>query len=348
MRTQNRIALSFFFITFAVMTAFSALVYFLASQYAFTDFYERLETRAKLASKIRFETNSNAVPFRQMRETILEKLPGEIDYFFDTTNSDIQLAKDSLGLPDTFFEEIKSGRQARYQKGEIFFAGIPYQHEDTRYAVVVAAENYYYSHHIINLRKVLIGGVVVTSVIVFSISFIFSRIVFVPVRQITRRVRDISAHNLHQRLEEGGVNDVVNELKATFNTMLDRLEAAFATQNNFISNASHELRTPLTAIIGETDVALSRMRTEREYKESLAVIGKQAEHLDRITTSLLLLARTGFDGVAQKFEEVRVDQLIWDVKDTIETLNPKDKVIINLSLMPENPEMLKIHGNEHL
>jgi signal transduction histidine kinase len=38
--------------------------------------------------------------------------------------------------------------------------------------------------------------------------------------------------------------------------MLDRLETAFETQNNFISNASHELRTPLAIIKGEAELAL--------------------------------------------------------------------------------------------
>jgi signal transduction histidine kinase len=62
----------------------------------------------------------------------------------------------------------------------------------------------------------------------------------------------------------------------------------------------------------------------------------------------LFLAQTGFEGKTQKFDKVRVDQLLWDVKSTIDKINPKNKVQINTNLMPDNPEQLKIKGNEQL
>lgn len=130
--------------------------------------------------------------------------------------------------------------------------------------------------------------------------------------------------------------------------MLDRLETSFETQNNFISNASHELSTPLTTIIGEADVTLVKERTTAEYIDALTVIQKEAERLEKITKSLLFLAQTGLTGKVQKFEKVRADQLLWDVKSTIDKINPKNKVQLNLSLMPDNPEQLKIQGNEQL
>jgi signal transduction histidine kinase len=195
---------------------------------------------------------------------------------------------------------------------------------------------------------VLFGAVVIMSILVLTMSLVFSRIVLDPVRQFTRKVKDINSQNLHLRLNMSGRSDDVNELKVTFNTMLDRLEAAFATQNNFISNASHELGTPLTAIIGEADVALSRERSNEQYKEFLKAIAREAERLDEIVKTLLSLAQTGFDGVRQKFEPTRVDELLWEVKLSTERINPKSKVHINLSLMPENPEHLTISGNEKL
>ncbi len=38
-------------------------------------------------------------------------------------------------------------------------------------------------------------------------------------------------------------HDEIRELSETFNSMLDRLERAFASQDRFISNASHQLKT---------------------------------------------------------------------------------------------------------
>src|SRR5690606_20903063 len=103
-----------------------------------------------------------------------------------------------------------------------------------------------------------------------------------------------------------------------------------------------------TAIIGEADVALNKPRSQDEYINTLTIILSEAEKLDNKTKALLFLAQTGFDGKKQKLEKVRIDQLIWDVKETIEKINPKSKINLDMSLLPENPMMLKVKGNSQL
>ncbi|HEY9044739.1 MAG TPA: ATP-binding protein [Ohtaekwangia sp.] len=348
MKTRTRIALTFFLITLAIMIVLSGAVYYFVIKYTFTDFYKRLETRAAVAAGIMLE-NESATAFQQMRDRILEKLPKEEDYIFEITeNKNFQKEGEELHLPEAFFNDIIAGQVSRYQKDNVFFSGILYQKDNRSYIVIVSAENYYYSHHLVNLRRILLLAIISVSLLVFSVSVVFSRYVFNPVREITNQVKEINSQNLHLRLTTSSIHDDVNELKMTFNTMLDRLETSFATQNNFISNASHELGTPLTGIIGEADVALSKSRDPEEYRESLNIILKEAERLERITRSLLFLAQTGFDGKKQKMEILRVDQLLWDVKETIDRLNPRNKVYIDLSLIPDNPLKLKILGNAQL
>jgi len=350
MKTQTRIAVTFFLITVATMIVLGSAIYYFVIKYTFNDFYKRLETRAVVASRIRFENEAaSATAFQELRDSILERLPNEEDYFFEiTADKNFEAERESLQLPAAFFDEVMQGRTARHQKDNVFFSGIRYERNGHAYVVIVSAENYYYSHHLYNLRTILAGAIVVVSLLVLSVSFWFSRYVLLPVRQITTQVKAINSQNLHLRLNASSVNDEVNELRNTFNTMLDRLETSFATQNNFISNASHELGTPLTAIIGEADVALSKTRGEAEYREAIGAILTEAERLERITKSLLFLAQTGFDGKKIKMEIVRVDQLVWDVKETIEKMNPKDKVNIDLSLMPDSHLKLKVKGNAQL
>lgn len=349
MKSQTRIAITFFFITLAFMVALSSAVYYFVTRYTSTDFSRRLQTRAIVAARITLENESSATAFRELREQILERLPHEQDYLYEIVpGKSFDEESRVLNLPLSFFKDVLDGKVAEYQKGNLFFVGIHYEHGDRDFITIASAENYYYSNHLVKLRGILLGAVVVASVLVFSASIIFSKYVFFPVRQITTQVKEIGTQNLHLRLKASSQNDAINELKTTFNTMLDRLETSFDTQNNFISNASHELGTPLTIIIGEADVALSKERTPDEYREALASILQEAERLERITKSLLFLAQTGFDGKKQKMEILRADQLLWDVKETIDKLNPKNKVYIDLSLIPENPLKLKIRGNSQL
>lgn len=349
MRSSTRIALVFFLVTLAIMIVLSGSVYFFVTKYTFTDFYKRLQTRALLTARITLDKDRSSVVYQEMREEILEKLPQEEDYIFEITERrTFEAEREQLGLPVQFFKNIIQGKPAEYQKQNIFFSGIRYEANGKKYAVVVSARNYYYSNHITNLKRILIGVVIFISLLVMIVSIVFSRYVFNPVRQITNQVKNINSENLHLRLEASSKSDDINELKSTFNTMLDRLETSFATQNNFISNASHELGTPLTIIIGEADVALAKERQPEEYKESLESIVREAERLERITKSLLFLAQTGFDGKKIKMEILRADQLLWDAKETIDRINPKNKVQLDLSLIPDNPKKLKINGNPQL
>lgn len=162
------------------------------------------------------------------------------------------------------------------------------------------------------------------------------------------QVKSISSRNLHLRLNVEESGDEINDLAGTFNNMLDRLETAFETQNNFVSNASHELSTPLTAIIGEAELALNKERTQEKYIYSLQNILHEAGRLEHITKSLLHLAQTGFDGKKQEWGQIRSDELLFTVKNTIDKLHPGNKVEIDYSLFPEEEEKLVIPGNEQL
>ena len=114
-----------------------------------------------------------------------------------------------------------------------------------------------------------------------------------PLREITATTREISASNLNRRLSVEGPYDELNELGATLDDLLARLEASFASQRNFVSNASHELRTPLTAERALLQVALAdpdpSVESLRAVCEELVELGGNQQ---RLIDDLLILAQS--------------------------------------------------------
>ncbi len=92
-----------------------------------------------------------------------------------------------------------------------------------------------------------------------------------PVRVITETARRASEQHLGERLALTGARDELKELADTFDGMLERLDAAFATQRQFVANASHELRTPLTVMRTAIDVTLAKPTPTARQLTDMAV-----------------------------------------------------------------------------
>jgi signal transduction histidine kinase len=83
-------------------------------------------------------------------------------------------------------------------------------------------------------------------------------------------------------------NDEIAQLGRTLNAMLDRLEAAFADQREFLADVSHELRTPITVIRGHIETLGD---DPRERREAVMVIQDELDRMTRFVDDLLLLVR---------------------------------------------------------
>lgn len=331
-----------------VILLFAGFVYLSVSSYTDRDFDRLLELRVRSLVVHGLEEQEGDAPGPPVGE-LIDRLSDEQDHILPMDmEGGTQAMAETTGAPPEFFTRLMRYGQADHVQGGRHFKGLLHKGSKGAHLVVASAENYYEEHHVRHLRKNLLGAAGVAFVLALLLAFYFSSTMFKPLHRIAEQVRQIGTENLHQRIGEEQGSRELRELASTFNYMLDRIETAFETQNNFISNASHELRTPLTAIIGEADVALSKPRSAEEYVETMQVILEEAGHLDRKTKALLFLAQTGFKSGRSQFGKVRIDQLLYDVKSTVERMDQRHLVHLDMSLLPENPTRLKVLGNEQL
>jgi signal transduction histidine kinase len=114
-----------------------------------------------------------------------------------------------------------------------------------------------------------------------------------PLRAITSTAREISAVNLHERLNLPGPGDELKELGDTFDELIARLERSFQFERQFVANAAHELRTPLATMRASLDVAMAKPGPLPSQIVTLdARLRHELDHVDRLLESFLTLAHS--------------------------------------------------------
>lgn len=116
---------------------------------------------------------------------------------------------------------------------------------------------------------------------------------FEPLRIMSAQANRLSANNLHsERLNVEGTKNELKDLANVINAMLDRIESAYESQKQFVSNASHELRTPIAVIQGYANL-LNRWGSSNPevLQESIEAIQNESRAMQDLVEKLLLLSR---------------------------------------------------------
>jgi len=348
MKIQSKITLLFLLLSGAILLLLNITVFYLVYRFGFDDFFKRLEARVNISAEVNIFPSDRSRAYQEVRNKYLERLEAEKMYFFNIDTLSRVHITGGIDKNSELIKNILKDNAARYKADNIFYAGKVFKKDNNRYIVIVSATDPSGFQELKDLQKILIYGFLVAMILVYFIGKIFSFYTFQPIRRIINNVKNITANNLHFRLDELSGKDEVAELSYTFNDMLNRLETAFETQNNFVSNASHELRTPLTIISTEAELALSKTDASPEQREVFGTIYSEAEKLRQILNSLLALAQSGFDGKKQRWESIRIDELLMTASESIKKINTDSNIQIDLEDMPTDERLLYVSGNSNL
>lgn len=113
-----------------------------------------------------------------------------------------------------------------------------------------------------------------------------------PLRGMSHSVRTIQTNKLDTRLDPLTVPIELQNLVLSFNQMIEQLEVGFSKLAHFSDDIAHELRTPLTNIITQTQVSLSKARSDADYRELLYSVLEEQERLNKMVNDMLWLAKS--------------------------------------------------------
>lgn len=121
-------------------------------------------------------------------------------------------------------------------------------------------------------------------------SVAMSRAVGRRIDAVTRTARRVMAGNLTERIPLRGTGDDFDELSATLNLMLGRIEEAVESVRRVSDNVAHELRTPLARLHADLD-ELRAAGSEDERQRLAEQAATEAKRLQAIFDALLRIAR---------------------------------------------------------
>ena len=154
-----------------------------------------------------------------------------------------------------------------------------------------------------------------------------------PLAALSDTARRVNLGTLgHERLFVPPEAPELAQLATTFNELLDRLEAAHASQHRFVADASHELRTPLAALRAEIEVALRRERTPADYQRTLDSNRHELERLSSLVENLLALAALGASPPPHGKSPVDLALVCRDVAEQLSPLAALQNVRLQLEL----------------
>ncbi|MHB8670998.1 MAG: sensor histidine kinase [Acidimicrobiales bacterium] len=172
-----------------------------------------------------------------------------------------------------------------------------------------------------------------------------------PLGEVAATADAIAAGDLSHRVARVDADTEVGRLGLAFNSMLGRIEQAFADRQasedrlrRFVADASHELRTPLTSIRGYAEL-FRRGAADRpvDLERAMSRIEEESTRMGLLVEDLLLLARLD-QGRPLESQPVDLARVAMDAVDDARAVEPERPIV--LTVQPSGGPVM-VRGDEH-
>ncbi len=343
MKIRHKLTLRYTGVTAVVFSLFVLAVYLYSEHNREKEFFRDLTREAV--------TKANLFLSKSVDSEIMQSIYHNNRQFIDEVevavySTDFQLLYHDAQEIDIIKETPELIKNVILKKELEFYEG---NYKGVDYVITAAAYDGYGYAKLDSLAKLLMILWLSSLVVLAVLGYLLARAALRPVSKIVDEVDVISESNLDTRLVVKKEHDELDELTETVNQMLDRLEESFDNQKMFVSNVAHELRTPLSALVAELEVALLReQRTGEEYKTIITNALGDAKNLKHLITGLLDLAKANYDFNQITTEELRLDELLLDARETVLKVNRDYSIDLIFDQNAEDDRLITVMGNAYL
>jgi signal transduction histidine kinase len=349
MKIKDRLALYFALITAVTLTIVLAVIYISFNSTVRSDFFSRLNDRAKITVQLYFKADEiSSDSLINIRKRFSRQLTGEVIRIYNDKNQPVLIKDKGLQWNDKLIESVRQSKSLVLYEGARQTVGNYVKDDEGNFVVMISAVDVQGNKRLDDLIEIMVVLLISTIAVLFFIGRWFAQKALEPIDRMVEQMQMVRASNLSLRIDEGNGKDELSILASNFNRLLSHLQNAFELQQSFVTNASHELRTPVTSIIGEVEVALHKTRTEAEYNQLLTSVLTDAERLKDTITGLLDLAQVDMNFTQAILTPVAVDELMWELRDYWTKRMGPGTFTINVLHLPEDPDQVLLAANRSL
>lgn len=122
-------------------------------------------------------------------------------------------------------------------------------------------------------------------------NWIISKRLWQPFRHTLQQIRNLELQKMEAiRFEETSIEEF-NELNASLNTMVRKIQSDYLNMKEFTEDAAHEMQTPLAVAQSKLELLLQDQTLQAQQVEDIAQASAALNRLSKLNQSLLLLAK---------------------------------------------------------
>lgn len=349
MSIKQKITIGFGLLVATILVLFSFFIFQAYESYRRSLMRNRLQRRA-LSAQTYFLNRSE---FHRFSFLIL---PEQKEMIFDEKN---RLIYASSGPHD--YRPTKELLQEAHRK-EVYFTyrasdwpslkegvSLSFRYRNHSYVVVVTAYDLTGRQTSSNLVIILLGGNILSLVVIILAGFLFARRAMQPFDQLISQINAATVNDFSFRLGYKPQPDEANYLAGSFNELLSRLQQLALSHEHFIGYASHEIRTPLTVVKGMLETSLAYDQTLPATQESIAKALYRLDGAIDLANSLLQLTEVEGLNPNRLLEDINIVDTILDTVSYFQEKYPDQQIDLQLTdVFTENSSKIKVVGSNSL
>jgi heavy metal sensor kinase len=295
--------------------------------------------------------NMHEILLRQDLFKEFSEIPGMLVVILDQNGNVLSSSLQNGPGKETYagiFSEVKGASTHVFanqavESANMRFVADPVYDNDTFIGAVMVA-------HPIDVIQKSLNSLISSLFIIFGVlmipailgGYVLAGQIMRPIAAMSDKMERVTSEHLNERVTNPQTGDELEKLAVSFNRLLERLQASFARERQFIGDVAHELKTPVSTLRGEVELTLSKTRSVQEYKEAFAETLTDINRLSTLIKNILDLAWLNADSAVVGQQKVDLSGVVKELLDIAKKLAVQQQIKFTSNVDPN----IVVQGSE--